>query len=160
MTTDTDSGEANTVTPVTERAKPELVMIGNRQIISNGCWNDGLVADWLLLESNRIRWVQLGEVAKVAWGANNIRNKERARRYLSRLWRYLLVERGVLLVVKYAVEKYHATQAVKVYDPASADEREMVETRLDRMSRNKELTEERYQLALNLLHPTQGQLSL
>ena len=136
-------GEAKPVIRLTERAKPSLVTIGNHQIISSGCWNDGLLADYLMLHGT-IKWVPIGELAKVAWNQNNIANKQRARRYISRLWNYLLVHRGQLLAVEYAATGRHQAQAVKIYNPKSPEDRQWIEMRLERMKHNKEFTSERY----------------
>lgn len=152
MTSDV-TGEANTVASTTERAKPELLTIGNRQIISTGRWNNGLIADYLMLHGSS-KWLTVGEIAKVAWGQNTISTKKRARRCLSHLWHYLLVERGQLLVIEYSPDGHHQAQALKIYDPQSVSDRQVIEIRLERMSKTKELTEDRYQRACSLLAPS------
>ncbi len=135
-----------------ERAKPIVVQIGNRQVISSGRWNDQLVADYVI-EHGRDRWITIGELAKFAWTSPTLANKERARRYMGKLWRYLLVNRGVLMVVEGDPTHHNRTQALKIYDPASEQERQILEIRLDRMERLGELTNEMFELALNRLYP-------
>lgn len=145
-----NEGKTNMAATTADRVKPEIVTIGNREITSHGLWNNAVLADWLMLNAQR-KWISIGELAKIAWHQNTLTTKKRARRNLSRLWHYLLVERGRLLVVEYETDGHHRAQAVKLYDPQAPHEREIIELRLARMTKNKELTEDRYQRAIGLL---------
>src|SRR5262249_44282189 len=114
--TDMIGKEDNSVARVIERTKPTLVTIGNRQIISTGRWNNDCVAQHVLAHG-RAKWVTVGDLARLAYGQNTPRSKERVRKCLNRLFRHFL-SLGELLVVEYAPPRNRAS-AVKVYTPDS-----------------------------------------
>jgi hypothetical protein len=74
--TDESQSASNTPTPRRAYSKPTLVTIGNRQVTSSGRWNNACMAQYLMLEENRLRWVGIGELAKTAWGQNTISTKD------------------------------------------------------------------------------------
>jgi hypothetical protein len=135
----------------TERAKPELTTIGKRQVISTGHWNHTIIADYVLLHG-RTRWITTGELASVAWGQNMPTNKQRVRRNLSKLWDYILINHGCLMVTEYGPPRSRA-QAVKMYDPTSEQERQSITSKLNKLANRGELSAERYDLALSILRP-------
>lgn len=146
-----ETSKAQEVAPTTTRAKPELVTIGTRQIISSGRWNDELIADYVML-NGKDRWITIGELAKVAWGQNTLSTKARARTYLSRLFKHILLRHGMLIVVESAEPKHHfRAQAIKVYNPESEQERQCLSAKLHKMERSRELTAEWYERALGIL---------
>ena len=151
----TDESQSASDRPVARRtySKPTLVTIGNRQVTSSGRWNNACMAQYLMLEENRLRWVGIGELAKTAWGQNTLSTKDKARRYVFRLFNYLLVEEGRLLVVKFAEEGHHRIKEVKLYDPGSQDDRLKMQARLDRMVKTKDISERRYRQAIEILCP-------
>jgi hypothetical protein len=51
-----------------KRAKPTLVTVGNRQVISTGRWNDEVMGDFVI-DHGQHRWLQIGELARIAYGA-------------------------------------------------------------------------------------------
>jgi len=132
-----------------ERPKPELMTVGNRQISSNGHWNNTLMADYIMLHGQS-RWIPMGALGKVAWGQNTPTTKQRARKNLSRLWAYILLNHGRLMVTAYA-PPYNSAQAVKMYDATSQQERQALQHKLSKMFNRQELSAERYELALALL---------
>ncbi len=134
---------------IIEKAKPELVTIGNRQIISSGRWNDNLMADYIAI-NGRTKWLSIGELAKVAWGQNTPTTKARARKRLSSLFAHLLVNCGQLMVVEYSPPRNRA-QAVKLFDPTSEPERQALSSKLMKLLNNKELSSERYERAMVIL---------
>jgi hypothetical protein len=103
-----------------QRARPELITIGNRQMSSSGRWNDSLQADYLMLNGSN-KWVGIGELAKLAWHQNTKTTKEKARRYLWRLSTYLLIQKGQLISYEYSgrhvehVNAHVADDAVAVF---------------------------------------------
>ena len=142
-------GKENTsVTNIAGRTKPTLVTIGNKQVISNGRWNDILMADYVS-EHGQDKWIQIGKLAGVL-GANTIPNKKRVRKGLSRLFMELR-NRGLFLVVEYNGD-YNSANAVKVADISSEQDRQNVMARLARMWKRKELTEDEYHKSQNLIN--------
>lgn len=141
--------DAKQVSRVTERAKPELVTIGNRQVISSGRWNNNLMADYVMLHGGA-KWLSVGELGKVAWGQNTPTTKVRTRKCLSKLFTYLLVSHGRLLVIEYGGPNNCAT-AVKMYDPQSEQDRQVLAAKLERMFKRRELTAELYDSAISVL---------
>lgn len=135
--------------PSKERAKPELILIGEegakRSIISSGRWNDELMARYVK-EHGDGKWIKIGELARVAWGQNNIPNKRRVRAYLSKLWKLLLID-GHLLSIEYEAEGHRPAQAVKLYDPSNPAERKALNEKVEKMLSSRELTIDLYKTA-------------
>jgi len=146
MTEELSKGTTS-VTPVTGRAKPTMIQVGRHKIIASGRWNNDVMADHILDNSNR--WISVGELARVGCGANTIPNKKRVRRHLSMLFLTLL-DRSVFLAIEYGDDNGSAS-AVKVADKESEQDRQCVEDKLNRMRRSKEVSEERYFKSLCLL---------
>lgn len=142
------SKESTSIVKATERAKPTLVTVGDKQIISSGRWNDELMADYVL-DHGREKWIKIGELAKVACGSNTIPNKKRARRRLSSLFRALL-DRGMLLSVEYNGD-YNSATAVKIADINSEQDRQNVTIRVKRMQARHELASDQYHKVTKLL---------
>ena len=92
-----------------------------------------------------------GELARVAWGQNNITNKKRVRTYLSRLWKLILMTEGLLLSIEYSTEGHYPAQAVKVYDPHNEEERKTLEAKIDKLWRLHELSEKLHKTATDAL---------
>ena len=133
-----------------EKVKPTFVTVGTKQIISSGRWNDELMVDYVLT-CGEVRWIPVGELARVAWGQNNIANKRRVRYYLSRLWKLIMVKKGRLLSVEYAADGHHPALAIKLYDPANETERLSLQMKIDKLQKSKELTEAMHDRALEIL---------
>lgn len=154
--------------PTKERAKPEFVTVGNRQVISSGRWNDELMVEYIK-DNGQDRWIKIGELARVAWGQNTIDHKRRVRTYLNRIWKMLLQDKDgpFLLSVEYDagnwaldesghkkwVKGHHPAQAVKLYDPSKADEREALIKKVNKMLASRELTVDLYKKAKQKLSP-------
>lgn len=145
---DLSSKENTSVAKLTERTKPALVQVGEHQIILHGRWNHELIADHVA-ENGRDRWIGIGELAKIGCGANTIPNKKRARGKLSELFK-MLRSRGLFLAVEYSGDHGSAT-AVKIADLNSEQDRQNVQDRLERMKRRKELSQDEYFKAMQLL---------
>jgi hypothetical protein len=138
-----------------ERTKPKLVTIGDRQFISSGRWNDGLMADWVTLHA-KDKFQSIGKLAGVL-GANTIPNKRRVRKGLSALFLEFR-KRGLWLAVEYA-DDHNAASAVKVADISRPEDRQLVEAKLKRMERAKELSAEAYDDAMAVLNAMEAELS-
>jgi hypothetical protein len=140
--------------PRKERAKPELVQVGNRYIISSGRWNDERIIEYVMTHGQD-KWIPIGDLARVAWGQNIPTNRRRVRAYLGRLWKLLMLKEGRLLSVEYAVGNHHPAQAVKIYDPKNNAECATLQAKIDKLLRSKELSEDLHAKAIALLSPSE-----
>jgi hypothetical protein len=141
--------DENAVAKVTERAKPTLVTIGNRQVISSGRWNDELAAHYVMTHG-RDKWLSVGDLAKLAYGQNVPRSKKMVRRRIASLFHTIRNEYGEFLVVEYGPPNNRA-KAVKLFDVKSEMERQAVRSRLESMRKRREMTAEQYQSAILVL---------
>ena len=140
------------------RAKPTLVQIGNRTVISSGQYHIPTVADYILPRSlphkgcPKGRWLSLGEIASLRGAGADPTAKKKARKIMCRLSAYLLDECSRVLIYEYEDRRI---SRVKVYDQASATEDEHQEAvhRLDQMKDRADLSAERYQKALSVMRP-------
>lgn len=129
-------------------AKPTLATVGNHTFIANGRWNYAFVADHIC-EQGPLKWISVGQLAKIACGGNNIPNKRKVRARLSGLFNVLL-DRRLFLAIEYS-GKHNSATAVKVADLNSEQDRQKVEVKLNRMRQRREMTEEVYERAMRLL---------
>ena len=95
------------------RTKPQLITIGDKQVISNGRWDDDCIIQHLL--ANHGRWIPVHEIAKVAYWSNSIANKKKVRKHLSILFDKCLA-RSEVLVVEY---EGSAAKHLKLYEGGS-----------------------------------------
>ena len=130
------------------RKKPTFVNIDGKKRISTGRWNDALMVQYVIENSDR--WISDGELARVAWGSNNLHNKRRVRANLSRLFKMVLAMKK-LLAIAYEEEGHHPAKAVKVWDGVNEDERTLVCAKVDKLHKAKELSNDMYELALDML---------
>lgn len=129
-----------------ERAKPTIVTVGNRQMLSTGRWNDSVVADWVAA-NGRERWIEIGELAKFAYVQNSLRSKRQARKRLSTLLREFL-GRGELLLIEYGSQN-GAASAVKLFsNPKSHSESQAVKLRLEKMQQRTDLSADQFKMAM------------
>lgn len=143
-----DLGKDNTPVP-TGRAKPEVVTVGNHEIVPGGRWNKEAMADYVL-KHGVDNWLEVGKLAKVGCGTNRLSTKKVVRSRLSPLFRFFLERYGFFLAIDYGGHHNSAT-AVKVADLSNKADFENVQARLDRMRNRNELTQERYDKFLALL---------
>jgi hypothetical protein len=152
------------------RAKPTLITLeGGRQITSTGRWNDGLLLGYLqeheikyqekiaarfYPEKLKYGWVDIGELAKVAYGQNSLDSKKKVRRSLTSLFKFALAE-GVVIVVNYDVKTRRAL-AAKVLDPKNRDEVMVLNAKLDRLIDSYELSAEQHARVKALLAETEA----
>ena len=108
-----------------------------------------MVAD-RLIEVATDKWLTIGELARIGFIANTIATKRRTRAYLSRLF-MVLRSRGLFLAIEY-LDENGAASRVKIADLNSKEEREIVLSKLERMKRRKELSQEQYEKSIALLH--------
>lgn len=126
-----------------------LVQVGKRYISSDLRWHYDLAVTYLR-EHARLRMVTVGELAKLFYGANIPFNKERVRRRLPALFQRCLLS-NELLVAEMDSQHGKRVEAVKLYDPRSEQDRQGIETKLQRMESRKQLTTEMFERALHLV---------
>jgi hypothetical protein len=141
-------------TPAPGRPKPTLIKIGDQEVISNGRWNNELVADHIFNHA-RNDWMPIGKLARVC-GGNNIATKRKVRSRLAQICAVFLV-RGKFLCVEYNSD-HGAASAVKVADLTSDEDRDNVVRRLERQRKRKEMTQLQYERAMALLHATDARI--
>src|SRR5262245_49220329 len=112
------------------RALPTFERVGNRQVLSSGRWNDIKMADYIM-EHGQLRWIEISELAKTAYGHNNKDTKTKARRYLHKIFT-LLIDRGVFMVTEYEPQRGRAALAVKLHDRSSDADRQHIADKLER----------------------------
>lgn len=134
------------------RAKPTLVKIGNRTVISSGQYHLPTVADYILPRSlpskgfPKGRWLSLAEMAALKGSGADPTAKKQARRMIPGLAAYLLDNHNRVLIYEYEGRRI---SRVKVYDPESSteDERQEARHKLDRMKDRRDLDVQRYERA-------------
>jgi ubiquinone/menaquinone biosynthesis C-methylase UbiE len=139
--------EEKSLARVVERPKPTLVTVGKRQVISSGRWNDGIMADYVLLHG-RAKWLPIRDLARVAYCNGTPRSQERVRACLHKLFRTVL-SRGELLVIEYG-PPHNSAKALKIFDKNSELERQTLQSKLERMRQRRELSSEQYEHAMLL----------
>jgi hypothetical protein len=141
-------GKEITPVKIIGRTKPELVTIGDNQIVPGGRWNNDTMADFVLQEGQK-DWVSIGRLAKVGCGSNTIPNKKRVRSRLSQLF-MTFRKRGEFLAVDYGGD-HNSAMGVKVADIKKLEDRKNVEAKLERMRKRKEMTQQNYEQTMDLL---------
>src|SRR5215471_20343081 len=134
------------------RAKPSLVLLGDRYISSDGRWHTELAGDYMQA-NGRKKPVSVGELAKVFHAANTTKNKKKVRKRVAELFRHLL-QHGELMVrqvSELASSPYAAVQAVKIYDPASPADQDNIRHTIEWMRARHELTRDAFNQAEELL---------
>lgn len=133
---------------VHERAKPELIKIGNHERTSSGKWNTSLLADFIIRKAWD-RWLPIGELARVAYGSPMPRAKAQVRKNHSNLARELL-RRGFLLLSDKSGQ-HGRIMSVKLYDSSIETERCAMGTQIEEMKKRCEYTAGQYDRAVSLL---------
>ena len=136
------------------RAKPTFVEIGNRRVISTSKWNDDLIASHVI-ERGRDKWISIGELAGVAYGAKMKSNLDRARKHVSTLFPVVL-QHGLVLAIKRNPSRRNQIDAVKIYTGGSQLEQERMIVQLEGMRKRRETTSSRYLRSMSIIqsmHP-------
>ena len=155
----------------TGRQPPALIPLdgGSRKITSTGRWNDGLLLGYLIeaeteyqanldkatdREKARERfgrgWVEVGELARVAYGQNSLDSKRKVRTRLSNLFWFALLH-NVVLNLDYDFGGGHGRiVAAKVFDQTDAVELEKLAAKLTKLRDSSELTNDQYNKAVEL----------
>jgi len=134
-------------TGLTKRSKPTLIQLGNRLVPSDGRFHPPLCAEYIRDRGGRERWIPTGELARVFYGGNTPGNKKQIRRNMFRVW-HALLNMGYLLVVDLSPRA--GAQACKLYDPRSTEEKQYLQSRLERMQAQRFLKAEQLQRAMTL----------
>jgi len=137
------------------RSTPIFVDVDGKTRISTGRWNDKLMVQYVV--ENDDRWISVGELARVAWGSNNLHNKHRVRANLSRMFK-LALEVNKLLAIEYEALGRHPAKAVKVCDKTKVYERDLVSAKVDKLFKARELSEAMYKLAHEMLTSVDSQI--
>lgn len=133
---------------VVKRSKPHLIEVrAGRYICSTGRFHLDLAVEFVL--SQRGRWITIAELARTFAGANTIPGKRRVRQNLHRLFNRVLMC-GEFLVYEMNPTT-RETQAVKVLDVTSEQERQLAQSQLRRMLQNKDLSLEKYERAIQVI---------
>lgn len=129
---------------------PQFIMVGEgrnqKEQLAKPQWNDAWVAEYLLDNSKRL--VTVGELATRFYGKNKEKNRKDVRKYLSKARRYLLNVKHALLV--YEFDK-RLIGSVKVFDPASEQDRQLIKPYLERIAKRRELTESELEIAQDIV---------
>jgi len=138
------------------KTKPELVTVRNRSVSPYG-FRHALMADHLEehLGSLRKQWCEIGCLARTMFGRNSDVNRKAVRQRMSFAFRWFL-DRGIFLVIDYEAHgagHHGEAKALKIYKPSAqlTLELQSAHSQIDRMLRRKEITQERYDKALQIL---------
>ena len=127
------------------RTKPQLVTIGDKQVVSNGRWDDDCIIIYII--ANPGRWISVPEIAKVAYWSNSVANKKKVRKHLSVLFDKCL-ERDEVLVVEYEGSR---AKHLKLYEGGSEVENQHTDLKLAKMENAATINGERRRKAIDLL---------
>ena len=116
---------------LTKRRRPVLVQNGKKVTTSDLQFHPTLAADYIT-DRGRKRWVPTGELARVFFMRDSKDNRMKIRRRLSRIWQAVLSRNDLLI---YDIHPREGTQAVKIFNPQSEEERQALDARLGRMEK-------------------------
>ena len=133
------------------RSKPTLVVENNQTFISTRRWSDQALLEFFE-KAPFNKWYSIGDIARTAYGQNIATTRDRVRRNLPKLWSYALFQHGIFLVVE-AEPPHNRAKAVKALDTASKVERQLAVEKLLRLLRRKELSQEKYAVAMKVVDP-------
>jgi len=125
-----------------------LVQVGTRWVTSDGRFHPDLAAKYVL-DHARVQWVSVATLAKVFGGGNTKEGKRKVRRNMSMVFT-LLLNHGEFLL--YDVASKGRIEAVKLLDAKSDHERRAAVPQLDRMKQRHQITVDKYQKALDVIH--------
>ena len=136
-------------TKITERTIPSLIIEGKQQYISTRRWNDHAIMEFLMSQLPS-KWQEIGVIAKVAYGQNIPSTKDRARRNVPKLFRYMLFQHGVFLVAEYG-PPHGKVKAIKILDRTSEMECQIATEKLTKMHKRKILSDDMYVRAIDAI---------
>ena len=134
-----------------KRQTPVLVKDGHKTFISTHRWSDHAVLNFIREDSSG-KWIDLGEIAKVAYGHNTASGRDRVRRNLPKLFRFALFGHQTFLITQ-TEGPHDKAISIKHLNPASEDEVDRGKEKLARMRRRKELSDDMYYHAMRILEP-------
>jgi hypothetical protein len=142
--------------------KPELVEVKNRSVSAYG-FRHTLMNDHLQqhLESLRKQWCEVGCLARTMFQRNSEANRKQVRQRMAGAFRWFL-DRGIFLVIDYEIfgNGHHGEmKAIKIYQPSAqlTIEFESAQSQVKRMLRRREISQERYDKAVQLIKVGRGQ---
>jgi hypothetical protein len=115
--------------------RPEIVAGSDgRKSLSKPVWNHDTMAEHVMA-TGLVKWIKVGELARLVWGRSNDNFRRDVRRRLPNLKRHIALAHNHLLLVEYN-DPRGAASAVKIYDPAkTADVQAMHRMLTDMMAR-------------------------
>ncbi len=132
-----------TQTAIAKRRRPELVTVGEgrnqRLESSTHRFHIDLCGD--LVARDTRRWFPVGELARTFYGSNSPSNREKVRRRMSLVFRWLLECKRAILVYEFDGRRIGA---VKVFDASSEEDQQAIKPRLERMMRQRVITQEQW----------------
>ena len=121
----------------TPREKPTIIDIGKRKAISSGRWNHDVIAEYIIGRGKYAGLLDIGDLGKLAFGFKGNNSRKMVRKRLSGLKKVMALHYGELLAVEYE-GPHEAASKVKVYDPNSLADQELIKTMIDKMTREKD----------------------
>ena len=136
-----DEGRTTTIDVVaTRRPKPAFLTVGEgrteRKLCSTMRFHPPLAAAYLL--DHRAKWVTVGELARVFYGANTPTGKDKIRRRMSEVFNYLLAYHGSVLLYEFSDSR---VGSVKIHDGSSEQDRQAADVRIERMAKRCQWTQ-------------------
>lgn len=128
------------------REQPKIVTIGKNQRISTGQLNIEIVAGYIL-DNGANKWVEVSDLAKLAYGRPFKENLRRVRKELHRI-RKRLITLGYFMIAEHDGSLRGRPYArVKILIKDSDYERQLAELTLKALFKRNELSAEMYEMA-------------
>lgn len=139
----------------TKRARASLITINEgtsaeRQISSDGQFHPYLATKYIADKASN-RYVSVGELAKVFYGANTPTAKKRIRKRVGQLFVEFLAKGQLLIVERDGAARTSRTTSLKLYNPKSEEDTTRALQTLASLNTTKEVSAERLSLALNII---------
>ena len=130
------------------REKPTIIQEGNKFYVSSRRWNDHALMGFL--EAHPSKWHDIGTIAKIAYGQNIQNTRDRARRNVPKLFRYMLFQHGVFLIADYE-PPHNSIKSIKRLDRSSPLECQKALEKLNKMHKRKVLSDDMYDRAMGII---------
>ena len=139
-------------TKIATRKQAELTKIGNRYVSDDLRWHNDLMAKLLIQRSRDApdKWTQIEELARTAFGINNEKSREKARKKIAPLMSYLIDEYDLLLVSEDDFKpgtRIKRRWRVKILNPNSMADRSLAASWIAKMRLTNELRADKEQKA-------------
>jgi ribulose bisphosphate carboxylase small subunit len=148
---------SNNPTALRTVKKPELVTVGTRAVSVNG-WHFSLSADHLkehLGKGPSKKWCGPACMASRMFGRSSPANQQRVRDRIAKAFHYLL-QNGMFLAIEYVERPHRTISAFKILETTEGMEMQHARAQIERMRQRREVNEEKYLKALELLGSPQA----